>query len=235
LFPAFFVSLDGSFLFSQGCQSAYPVDFYSKKVDIELDGKAEEDLWQRSFDLSGFSLPWEHRQAPATSFRAVADPENLYFFFQAHDETPLSLQGSQEDFVARGDRVEIFFALDAELTRYFCLEISPSSLVLDYAASYYRKFDREWDLPGLRVTAIESAQGFAVEGSIPVASLMQLGFPEPRPGPWIRVGLFRADFRERPPGVEENWISWCLPGGARPDFHVPSAFGFFRLIPAQSG
>jgi hypothetical protein len=217
----------------EGCLSKYSVYSYSEKVAIEIDGRADEAIWQKSLSETNFSLPWDKRNAPETSFKALLGPRYLYLFFSSSEDTLLNLHGSEEDLVALGDRVEVFLALDSALSRYFCLEISPSALVLDYEASYYRKFRAEWDLPGLRVAAIESPQNYTVEAAIPLASLLELGFPKPAPGTWIRVGLFRADFVQKPDGVEQNWISWCLPNADHPDFHVPSAFGFLEVTPVE--
>ena len=46
--------------------------------------------------------------------------------------------------------MEVFFARDAALSRYFCVELDPLGRVHDYAASLYRKFDSSWNCPGLR-------------------------------------------------------------------------------------
>lgn len=211
----------------------YPVYFYSRSAEVEVDGKADEPLWNYCHVETGFSFPWDSREAPATSFKAFLDTEHLYLFFSSYDTTLLDLQGEGEEWVARGDRVEVFFALDAALSKYFCLEISPSARVLDYEASYYRKFRSEWDLAGLRVSTLRSFQYYSVEAAIPLATLEELGVPKPNRGRWIRIGLFRADFVQKSTGVEQNWISWCRPAVKQPDFHVPSAFGFFRVLPSE--
>ena len=43
----------------------------------------------------------------------------------------------------------MFFAKDAALQEYYCFEMSPAGTVLDYRASFYRKFDHSWECPGL--------------------------------------------------------------------------------------
>jgi hypothetical protein len=217
----------------KGCVSKYTLYSFPDEVAIEIDGKADEVIWQRTPEERRFSFPWDSREAPETSFRSLLDHSNLYLFFSADDDTLLDLRGSEEHFVAAGDRVEIFLSLDSALSRYFCLEISPSSRVLDYEASYYRHFQSEWDLPGLRVATVELPGGYTVEVAIPLSALQGLGFPLPSPGPWIRAGLFRADFAQQSDGVEENWISWCLPTTTHPDFHVPSAIGFLEVAPIE--
>ena len=217
----------------QGCTSRYTLYSHPEELSIQIDGKADEAIWQTSPVETSFSFPWDSREAPTTSFRALLGRSHLYLFFSAFDDTLLDLRGSEEHLVASGDRMEVFFSLDSELSQYFCLEISPSSRLLDYKASYYRNFQTEWDFPGLRVAATESHNKYAVEVAIPLSVLLELGFPKPVPGPWIITGLFRADFVQTSAGVEENWISWCSPTTDHPDFHVPSAFGFLEISPIE--
>jgi hypothetical protein len=217
----------------EGCDSGYRAFLFPGEVNLELDGRADESEWKEVSVERRFLFPWDSRLPPETSFRAFLDDSNLYIFFAAQDSTLLSWEGSEEQLVASGDRVEIFFSLDSELSRYFCLELSPSNNVLDYEAAYYRKFRPEWDLAGLRTAAIQTSSSYTVEAAIPLSTLLMLGFPNPRPGPWIRIGLFRADFVQTSTGVEQNWLSWCLPAVDRPDFHVPSAFGFLEVTPIE--
>lgn len=214
-----------------GCPVPYTLYSSSEKLEMQIDGNADEAAWQRSAKLRSFSYPWDKREAPETFFQALLDPEYLLLFFYATETTYLNPQGAEEMIVATGDRVEVFFSLDPELSKYFCLEISPSALVLDYEASYYREFRPEWDMPGLQVAAVASPESYTVEAAIPIASMLDLGFPRPVQGTRYMAGLFRAEFLQRPNGVEQNWISWCHPAVDDPDFHVPSAFGFLEVTP----
>src|SRR6266536_3047202 len=94
----------------------------SEIAAVRIDGDLTEPVWQRAEVLRAISFPWSERAAPTTEFRAVADAERLYFAFQVSDDDVVV----QEDFIGestldREDRVEIFFARDAALERYFCL------------------------------------------------------------------------------------------------------------------
>ncbi len=132
----------------------------------------------------------------------------------------------------REDRVEVFFARDAALSRYFCVELDPLGRVHDYAASLYRKFDSSWNCPGLRAAGRITRGGYTVEASIPLTTLSEMmGRPVSR-GATLRIGLFRAEFRQGALGdADDNWLSWVKPGTPKPDFHVPSAFADWRVPP----
>ena len=119
-----------------------------------------------------FTFPWSATPAPRTEFRASIAGERLHFSFDAEDRDLVIAEKWRGESTLDGeDRVEIFFARDAALASYFCIEIDPLGRVHDYAVSHYRKFDSAWNCPGLRTAARRTADGYRVEGSIPLASL----------------------------------------------------------------
>lgn len=203
-------------------------------TSINLDGRLDEEAWRQVPREDRFAFPWREELTPATSFRAFLTEHTLYFAFEAEDSQVTKGEGEGERAVERGDRVEIFFSLDAELERYFSVEIDPWSRILDYSASHYRQFDQDWDLPGLQAQAAIGPGGYTVEAAIPVSSLTGFGFEALRNGSRIIAGLFRAEFS---PGADqqvlEKWISWCTPASETPDFHIPSAFGVFVVSGEQ--
>ena len=204
---------------------------YVADAEINLDGIADEPAWEQAILETGFTFPWEDRPAPRTEFRALRDDWALYFAFRVDDDDIVLAEDyrSKAD-VVREDRVELFFALDEELDDYFCLEIDPLGRVLDYQAAYYRRFDRTWTFPGLDVAGRQTAEGYRVEGLIPLRSLESLGFPSPDSGRPIKFGIYRAEFRHtEDSGWAESWISWVDPQTAEPDFHVPGSFGSLRF------
>jgi hypothetical protein len=196
------------------------------RLPIQIDGQITEPAWQHSHSLRHFRFPWSERPAPSTQFRAVADGTRLYFAFEAEDDdVVVATNFGGEHTVDREDRVEIFFARDAALEGYYCLEIDPLGRVHDYAARHYRRFDSDWTCQGLRAAGRIRPGGYVVEGSLPLATLSEcLGRPI-EPGSMLRIGLFRAEFRRDTQGdANDNWLSWVQPGTATPDFHVASAF-----------
>ena len=121
--------------------------------------------------------------------------------------------------------MEIFFTEDKNLHNYYCVEIGPKGHVLDYQASTYRKFNTDWDCPGLDVATMTSDDGYVVEAKIPRQTLVDLKLSNEEFDAPILTGLFRAEFSFNSNGnVSENWISWVDPRSQEPDFHLPSAF-----------
>ena len=190
------------------------------------DGEWPEDLWE---DSMGF--PWKSRPAPSTHFAVVSDDGGLVFAFRVEDEDVVLLgeESEGERVVARGDRVEVFFALDPRLERYYSVEIDPQGRVLDYAGRFYRRFDEGWDVPGLVRAARRREGGYDVEARFSYEGLRSLGL-EVGPGATLLTGVFRGEFSSRDgQAPDEGWISWVPPVVEYPDFHVPSAFGCLAI------
>ncbi len=204
---------------------------YVPGAEINLDGIADEPVWEQADLETGFNYPWEDGPAPRTEFRALFDDWALYFAFDVEDGDIVLAEDyrSKED-VVREDRVELFLARDDELANYFCVEIDPLGRVLDYRASSYRQFDFSWTFRGLDVMGQPTEEGYRVEGLIPLRSLELLGFPSPGGDQAIKFGIYRADFRHTDgPEWTESWMSWVDPQTAEADFHVPESFGQLYL------
>ncbi len=200
-------------------------------LPIHVDGHLTEPAWKQAPVLDAFAFPWSDAAAPSTKFLAIADDARLYFAFDVKD-ADLVVEDAfpNESVVDREDRVELFFAADPGLKRYFCLEIDPLGRVHDYAASSYRKFDSGWDCPGLRTAAVRQPGGYTVEASVPLRTLSDLLERPVTAGATLRLGLFRAQFRPGAFGdADDNWMSWIKPAAAKPDFHIPSAFADWRV------
>lgn len=193
-------------------------------------GEPDEEAWKGAECLTDFSFPWIERSAPATEFKALSDGERFYFRFVVEDHD--LVHDESDDAVQRvigSDRVEIFFACDAGIEQYYCAEMDPRGHVHDYAARFYRDFDREWKFPGLEVKSDLREDGYTVEGSIPLATFRDLGIDGVEEGR-LRAGVYRAEFsRGRDGEVIQDWISWVDPGTEEADFHVPASFGEFRF------
>lgn len=184
---------------------------------------------RRETIIDDFGFPWSDKPAPRTVFRAGVDGERLQFTFEADDaDLVVAEKWEGESTVDGEDRVEIFFAKDADLTDYWCVEIDPLGRVHDYHARHYRRFDSDWNCPGLKTEAERTPAGYAVRGSVPLAALSDLMGRPIAAGSEIRVGLFRAEFHGTDPATrgeaDDDWISWARPNVPKPDFHVPGAF-----------
>ena len=100
---------------------------------IQVDGVLSEPAWQEAWAERTLVFPWSKRPAPATELRAVADRQRLYFAFDVtDDDVVVEREFRGKETVMGEDRVEVFFARDAALERYFCMEIDPLGRVLDY-------------------------------------------------------------------------------------------------------
>lgn len=214
---------------AQSCQRSYGVQLHTGS-GITLDGKAEEEIWQQIPSDESFSFPWREGPPPGTVFKAFLNDETLYLYFRALENDLVLAEEPGERVVEKEDRVEVFFAVDPELNEYYCIEVDPLGRVMDYKASYYRRFDYSWQFEGLTAAAHRDASGYSVEIAIPIRTLTNLGLTPLKRGTRLRTGLFRAEFRHQLDGiVEEGWMSWCKPDSETPDFHIPSSFGFLTV------
>ena len=199
-------------------------------------------------------FPWKKAEAPSTEFMAFYDDAFLYFAFRAVDADMVVLDKlrDKEDVIFE-DRVEMFLSVDHQMKNYFCFEIDPRGRVFDYRMAYYRQSDPKWHCEGLETVGTTFAngreKGYVVEGRIPLATFVQMGFPEFQKGTKIRCGLYRAEFSHdqsgkpvvqeetvhnlgrKPPGTPpiEEWISWIDPKNARTRFPCAIVFGVARV------
>jgi hypothetical protein len=211
---------------SQPPANVYRVNLVSHAA-INIDGKLDEPAWGRATPLRDFADPWLGGGSP-TQFQAFMDQQDFYFAFTAGDAVPAYVeQWTGKATLNDEDRVELYFALDEKLDKYYCTEIDSRGRVHDFVGSYPRKWDGRWSMPDLVVAGLPSPQGYVVEGKIPLKSLRGLGLPELRGGQCWRVGLFRADLPAQADGPV-HWITWINPHTPRPDFHTPAAFGLFQ-------
>ncbi|MBN2130420.1 MAG: carbohydrate-binding family 9-like protein, partial [Sedimentisphaerales bacterium] len=154
----------------------------------------------------------------------------LWFAFAAQDATIMAAPATgDEHAVDAQDRVEIFL-WPQNSPSYFCLEIGPDGAVHDYAARVYRQFDDSWTATGAELAARRTADGYTVEGFIPVVALHAMGVRSWEPGTRLHVGLYRADFRSEAP-EDPIWLTWVEPNLPKPDFHVRATFAPVVLAP----
>ncbi len=220
-----------SFLLFSSCTeknkaSVYKVN-YVDHAYINVDGISDEDIWRKAVKLWDFRLPWERNTTPGTMFQALYDTCTLYMNFQAKDQNLIYIDSiSNEIDIASEDRVELFLSKNNTMEDYFCIEIDPLGRVLDYRASYYRKFDDIWNVDGILTGSKISSGSYQVEVAIPLNSLEKMGINISKD---FYVGLFRADLENSISGLKESWISWIDPGSHNPDFHIPKALGLFHF------
>lgn len=187
------------------------------------------EQWQTIHALTDFSSPWCAGISPLTSFRAYHNREFLFFRFEALGDHPkVYVKNNHKMEVLPSERVEIFLRQDSKMKVYYCLEMDALGRVLDYKASFYRKFDYAWKWPDpLFISAEIKEDRYLLQGRLRIPKLIELGLLKNNK---LEVGLFRA-YCTALDGEKATleWISWVNPGTEEPDFHVPEAFGLLVL------
>ena len=187
--------------------------------EITMDGKLED--WEQDPFVKGLTDPWNDSVSDHTVFDYMTTDEQFYFYFITTDSTLTTTPFSQELSVAKGDRVELFFSSDQQLSDYYCAELNPHGKILDYHAAYYRIINYNWNFKTLAIAATIKGNDYIVEGKIALNELAALGISNE-----FYLGIFRADFLNE---EEVHWYSWVLPDSKKPDFHIPSAFRDFIM------
>jgi len=222
--PERFVALT----FLPGTYATYQVN--KAQTSLNVDGTGEDPAWDLAESLTNFRFPWQERTTPDTEFRALWDEEQLYFQFVVKDEDIVLVDRENNDRSVTGsDRVELFFAANEILEPYYCLEMDPRTQVFDAKGMLYRKIDATWNWEGLETYATIGEDGYILEGKIPIQSFEKLELWQNEDKTLLKTGVFRAEFTQRDDEIEQNWISWIQPDNPTPDFHIPSAFGYFEL------
>lgn len=198
---------------------------------LHVDGRLDEPGYQRVTPVADFKVASQPGvEAQPTRAWLQWNEAGLWFAFAAQDATIVSAPPTEDEHaVDSQDRVEIFLWPENS-RRYFCIEIAPDGAVHDYAARIYRRFDDSWTSSDTRLAAQRTADGYAVEGLVPVAALHAMGVRLWRPGTRLHVGLYRADFRSETP-EDPTWLTWVEPNLPKPDFHVRATFAPVVLAP----
>ncbi|MDP5199994.1 carbohydrate-binding family 9-like protein [Flavobacterium sp. DG2-3] len=187
-------------------------------------------FWKKANCLTDFSSPWNNDPVLKIEFRALWDQENFYFNFRVFDnDVYIDQKDDSVDSICNSDRVELFFRSNDSLNPYYCLEIDPSTRLLDFHALPDKVFDYEWKWPQNHIKLESSADevSFTVAGAISIGSLKELDLVHNNT---IETGVYRAKFSKGEKGnYEPTWISWVNPITPEPNFHIASSFGKFIL------
>ncbi len=172
--------------------------------------------WDKNNYIYGLTNPWGSQSKDNTHFDYKITNDHFYFYFKTTDNTPTTSPYAKELSVEEGDRVELFFSSEKDLSKYYCVEINPEGYVLDYRAKFYRRFNDKWDLKSLRISTAVTENGYIVEGKISLDEFKSLRLVDE-----VYLGVFRADYQD---GEKVNWYTKTIPDSRTPDFHIPSAF-----------
>jgi hypothetical protein len=208
----------------------YQVIFINKKQKNEI-GILDSSFWEKANCLTDFSSPWNSDPVLKIEFRALWDQENFYFNFRVFDRNVyIDQKDNSVDSICNSDRVELFFRSNDQLDPYYCLEIDPSTRLLDFIARPNKVFDYDWKWPEnhIKLESSEDEVSFTVAGSISIASLEKFDLIHNNT---IETGVYRAKFSKDENGnYEPTWISWVNPNTVEPNFHIASSFGKFVLM-----
>ena len=186
-------------------------------------------------DLSAFapdgiicrSFYGEARKRDQTTFECRADADRVYFSFNVWDDNVTAAPvGEPERTLEAYDRVEVFFAATADLSKPYCgIEIDPYGRVLDYRGNYGKGLDYSWNVRTLKVSTRIVEGGYLVKGSIAITELAE--FEIDLRNCWF--GAFRADYA--PGGRLIDWYSFRPSDGRPANFHQPNMFAPAALRP----
>jgi len=218
--------------FYSSCSSdKYTYDAVRQDGEIIIDGDASEANWSNAEILENFVYPWQDLDPPKTTFRAMHDDDNLYFYYHADDEDiRLKETGDEEMDAVESDRVEIFIKGADDASPYYALEMDPLGRVFDSKAEFGDYIDHEYDFPnnGLTFKGKVYHDHYTLEGKIALDILRELDLISS--DGTIFIGLYRGEYYVDKNGEEKtNWISWVIPDSATPNFHIPSSFGMMRM------
>lgn len=202
-----------------------------EKDTLVLNGKVDNLIWNTAEVLTDFVSPWDECIPSKIEFRCLWDTKNLFFCFKVFDkDVNIDKKDNSINSIGNSDRVELFFRGNDSLNPYYCLEIDPTSRILDFKAYPNKKFDFDWNWPkkDLFTKSYIDEGFFTVEGTISVESLQKLELIKNHK---IETGIFRAKYNKcKNSNYHPTWISWVNPNTELPNFHTPTSFGVLNLI-----
>jgi uncharacterized protein (DUF362 family) len=197
---------------------------------ITLDGRADEPAWARATPVRWETDYAGHPTGIATQARFLWRADGLYALFELSSAALTNTDTSQpagEERVGlyKEDCVELFLTPDAaHPKRYYEVELGPFGHYYDIDVDRERgKHNVAWSSGAVVATRRDPA---GHEATIEV----KLGAPEIiaalRPGARLPLGLYRIEGKK-----ERTYLAWSPPRTAKPNFHVPEAFGVLVIDP----
>lgn len=201
-----------------------------KSNSLLISGKGDSVFWVKANILNDFCSPWDKKKPTSFEFKALYDNLNLFFLFKVFDRK-IHIDNSEKkyDSINNSDRLELFFKTDNNLNPYYCLEIDPTSRLMDFKALPKRNFDFNWSWPKKEISIKSNINKdyFTIEGSISLKSLKELKLLN---NVKLEVGVYRAKyFSNSKNKFDPVWVTWVNPNTIVPDFHIASSFGEFIL------
>lgn len=188
--------------------------------EITIDGKLDEEAWERSARVNFVSNvdgePTQYR----TDLRLLRAPENLYFSFTCHDPNAGELSTGQGE----TDSVEVFLDPQHDADSYYWWWIDMAGRTLDWRfPGGGEPKDEDWE-SGAEVATSVHDDHWIVEVRIPRAN-MQDGLIEPQGRPW---GANFCRSMQHPPVEKDTFSTWSPL--IRGKFHQPELFGHIFFV-----
>ncbi|HSO31549.1 MAG TPA: carbohydrate-binding family 9-like protein [Labilithrix sp.] len=193
---------------------------------ITIDGNADA-AWQTASAVT-FTTDWSGAPAPAaTRVRAAWSKRALYMLWAVED-TSVHVDESrpvktERDKLYEEDCVELFLAPDpAERTRYFEVEVGPLGHFLDLSVDRRtKKSDVAWSSAPEISTRVDRPRRHAtIEIALRSPDLVKAL----KQGAQLPLGLYRMEGKS-----PRLYLAWSPTRTAKPNFHVPDAFGTLLL------
>ncbi|WP_299664587.1 carbohydrate-binding family 9-like protein [uncultured Polaribacter sp.] len=198
--------------------------------NVQITGDDKNIIWKTANSLTNFSCPWNNRPINKTEFKAIHNSENIFFQFKVDDpQTYIHSSANKNESINNSDRVELFFRSDASLNPYYCLEIDPTSRIMDFKAQPNKKFDFNWNWAQNQIAVKSSIHQdhYIVEIVISLQSLRDLNVLKDNS---IETGIYRAKYNKtKDKSYQPTWITWINPNTETPNFHTPTSFGLLEL------
>jgi uncharacterized protein (DUF362 family) len=218
--PVHFVSMSGFALHSN------PEARAAKIENPTIDGIID-DAWKSATPVS-FMTDWSGAETGVhTKVRFGWSKSALYMLWELADagvdsdsEKPLDVDRAK---LYEEDCVELFLGPDpAEKTRYYEVEVGPLGHFLDIAIDRAKKTsDVAWSSKPKIATKIDrDAHKVVIEVELSAPEIVSAL----RAGARLPLGLYRMEGKS-----PRKYLAWSPTRTARPDFHVPDAFGTLRI------
>ena len=211
---------------------------------IVIDGKLDEDAWQRAAVVDSFARPWEQgapRARAGTRARLLWDRDYLYVAADMDDADLYADVTEHDGNTWENDVFEVFLKPAAEKPAYYEIHVNAANAVFDLflpRRGHVDRFKRQDEfhiesavtLRGSLDAWADKDEGWSVEMRIPWADLQPTG-GRPEAGALWRFALCRYDFDV---AHETPELSTVAPLSRR-DFHRHEDYAILRFVAPAPG
>ena len=224
-----------------GAKMLSPYVCHTANGRIKIDGKLDDFAWQRAKVIDSFLLfpssPKGGIDLPHTSIRLLWDQKALYMAWRAEDVDIWSFSDQNDDYLWRGDVVELFIKPSPTNRRYYEFVIAPNGAVYDARYTSRGAGGKErfkgWNAKVKVATEIKGTEGnhsdqdlsYTGEIAIPWVAFAEAG-PPPTSGSTWHFGVFRIDFSHR---WEKELLLSSVPGTLKNGFHSYEKYRSLRF------